>query len=210
MNAIRLSVLIAVSVVAIIISYVYLDRPFVHFFSAHDSRSMVIFHYFANTITQVIGVGIFVFSVVFAIRLLKKNTRPNDLPLFVVCMAVFMSQSFRTVLKAVFGRAWPDTFKHDNPSFLQDGVYGFHWFSNNDIYQSFPSGHAAFIAAFAICVALLYPRLRWFCALLMALVLTGQLVMYYHFLSDLIAGCLVGGFSALVCYGFYRSVETNE
>jgi membrane-associated phospholipid phosphatase len=44
----------------------------------------------------------------------------------------------------------------------------------------------------------LFPKLRWLWFLLAFLVVVGQIGMYYHFLSDVIAGALLG---SLV--GFY-------
>ena len=32
-------------------------------------------------------------------------------------------------LAYAFGRYWPDTWVHDNPSLIRDGAYGFHPFA---------------------------------------------------------------------------------
>lgn len=39
---------------------------------------------------------------------------------------------------------------------------------------------------------LVYPRLRWLAGLLMLLMVIGQVGLYYHFLSDTIAGATLG------------------
>lgn len=93
-------------------------------------------------------------------------------------------------LKFVFARTWPDTFKADNPSLLNDGVYGFFWFEPGVWYQAFPSGHTISAAVFALLLAAYYPLLR-FLALFFVFVVGGSLiVLYYHFLADVLAGLL--------------------
>jgi len=56
---------------------------------------------------------------------------------------------FRISLGDVFGRYWPETWRHDNPSLIGTGTYGFHRFSEATTFGSFPSGHACRIFGFA-------------------------------------------------------------
>jgi membrane-associated phospholipid phosphatase len=57
---------------------------------------------------------------------------------------------------------------------------------------SFPSGHAARIAAFAAVFWLALPRGRWVYALLAAPMLAALVGMNYHFVGDVVAGSVLG------------------
>ena len=59
---------------------------------------------------------------------------------------VFAS-TVKMLLKVSFGRTWPETWIHDNPSLIRDGVYGFFPFSGGQSYSSFPSRHTTAICA---------------------------------------------------------------
>jgi membrane-associated phospholipid phosphatase len=114
------------------------------------------------------------------------------------CNAVVIGQFLKDIFKVIFGRYWPATFVCNNPSLVSNHVYGFQWFKSGSAYASFPSGHTTFIFSFSISMWFLFPKLRWLWFLLAFLVVVGQIGMYYHFLSDVIAGALLG---SLV--GFY-------
>ena len=95
-------------------------------------------------------------------------------------------------LKFIFGRTWPETWVQDNPSFIRDGVYGFHFMHGGGGYQSFPSGHMAATCAVISVLWVWYPRSRWLGAFAAIAVGAGLVGANYHFLSDVIAGAFVG------------------
>ena len=69
--------------------------------------------------------------------------------LLVACISLIVADNFRISLGDVFGRYWPETWTHDNPSLIGTGAYGFHPFQRGDDIGSFPSGHACRILGFA-------------------------------------------------------------
>lgn len=69
--------------------------------------------------------------------------------LLVACISLIVADDFRISLGDVFGRYWPETWTHDNPSLIGTGTYGFHPFQRGDDIRSFPSGHACRILGFA-------------------------------------------------------------
>lgn len=92
----------------------------------------------------------------------------------------------KLILKPLFGRVntryWLDN--QAEPDFL--------WFRGGPWHNGFPSGHMAVFTAFMVSVWLFYPRLRPVCLVLM-IVLGGALITTnYHFLSDVLAGALLG------------------
>jgi len=95
-----------------------------------------------------------------------------------VCVTEFL-------LKPIFGRTSPEQF-------LQDRTYAFHWFSEGALAGSFPSGHAAQIVAIASVFWAEQPRSRGLCVIAVGCVSVALIVAEKHFLSDIIAGGLVG------------------
>ena len=95
-------------------------------------------------------------------------------------------------LKFVFGRTWPETWVHNNPSFIRDGVYGFNPFHGGPEYAAFPSGHTTAICAVISVLWICYPRYRVLYGICMAAVALGLVGADFHFLGDVIAGAFLG------------------
>ncbi len=55
----------------------------------------------------------------------------------VACISLIVADDFRISLGDVFGRYWPETWTHDNPSLIGTGTYGFHPFQRGDDVGSF-------------------------------------------------------------------------
>lgn len=126
-----------------------------------------------------------------------------------MCNSIAIGILLKDIFKIIFGRYWANSFICNNPSFLENGVYGFNWFTNGPAYTSFPSGHATLIFAFAVSMWILYPKFRWIWVILPVCVVVGQVGMYFHFLSDVIAGGLLGSLSALlnIKYSAYKQIK---
>jgi membrane-associated phospholipid phosphatase len=92
-------------------------------------------------------------------------------------------------LKILLGRTWP---LYHTPSFIIDGAYGFTFLQGGEAYESFPSGHSASIAALLAVVWSFYPRLRGLGVLALLGIMAALTLGDFHFLSDCIAGALVG------------------
>lgn len=70
-------------------------------------------------------------------------------------------------------------------------------FAFDAAFASFPSGHATTAAAFAVTVAILWPRLRWPAALLALGIGLSRIMLHAHHLSDVVAGFAFGGWGTL-------------
>lgn len=103
---------------------------------------------------------------------------------------LLLSLALKTPLKFVFARTWPDTFKLDNPSLINDGVYGFFWFEPGVWYMAFPSGHSLSAVIMALVFAYYYPALRYLSYAFAAAVMGALILLYYHFLADCLAGLI--------------------
>jgi membrane-associated phospholipid phosphatase len=113
--------------------------------------------------------------------------------LLAASVGLVLADQFRETLAYGFGRYWPETWVHDNPSLIGSGAYGFHPFHSGAAYGSFPSGHTARTLAVAAVIWIVYPRWRWASVAASMAVIVGLLGMNYHFVGDVIAGGFVGG-----------------
>lgn len=189
-------------------SYLFIDRQVVWFLAAHHSRQLTILQVFANNIISVITVLVFLFYIYYVMRLRRSTVSKTDRKLLLACNAVVIGQFLKNILKMIFGRYWTSTFVCNNPSLVSNHAYGFNWFKSGNAYASFPSGHTTFIFSFSVSMWFLFPKLRWLWSLLALLVVVGQIGMYYHFVSDVIAGALLG--SLVGFYVVYHSKFKNK
>ena len=112
-------------------------------------------------------------------------------------IAILVSYEIKDELKYFFGRTWPETWTNANPSWIKDKVFGFNILHGGQGWGSFPSGHTTQIAALATVIWLRLPNSRWLSLLLTLAVAVGLWGSDYHFVSDILAGGLVGIGSAV-------------
>jgi len=108
------------------------------------------------------------------------------------------SSLIELVLKHFFGRHFP-------LDYLNRGVYGFDWFSQSDDVGSFPSGHAAQITAVASVLWAFYPKIRMAYLASVGLVAVALLLAERHFLSDILAGGLIGVVSGFLMIRLWKA-----
>jgi membrane-associated phospholipid phosphatase len=75
-------------------------------------------------------------------------------------LAVLAASAIKDQLKRAFGRTWPETWTHHNPSWIGNGVFGFFPFHGGEGWASFPSGHTTVTTAAMAVLWCAYPRLR--------------------------------------------------
>lgn len=115
-------------------------------------------------------------------------------------LAVAAPVSFlaKSLLKYAFGRI------NTREWLLAPQEYGFHWFSGEERFFGFPSGHmVVFVALFAV-VWRFHPRWRPACLALLLVLALALIATNYHFLSDVIVGAYVG---LVAEAGVYRAME---
>ncbi|WP_150468338.1 phosphatase PAP2 family protein [Francisella sp. SYW-9] len=203
-NIRNLALFFIIGIALIVFFYFFVDRQIVWFLHDHHSRSYKILEILANDIVFYLRELIPIFYIYFFIKLVIKKTNNLDYKVLLIANAVVIGQILKDFLKGIFGRYWTATFINNNPSLIRDHVYGFNWFHSGSAYGSFPSGHATFILSFSVTAWILFPKLRWLWALLAALVVASQLLMYFHFASDLIAGSMLGTLVGYYTASFYN------
>jgi membrane-associated phospholipid phosphatase len=186
-------------IVSVLICYFWIDRPVAFFVYRHHINTIQAFRWLTYPPPEIQNWSALVLTIVLVRRacgpfLLWQKT------LFVACLSLIVADDFRISLGDVFGRYWPETWTHDNPSLIGTGTYGFHPFQRGDDVGSFPSGHATRILAFATVWLIAMPRSRMVQVVVIVLsasMLVSLVAMNYHFVSDVIAGGVLGGIIAM-------------
>ena len=182
---------LTLTVAGVVACYFWLDRPlafFVHRNVAHKTifiwlqRPAVAFPLLASLILAWCGLW----------TLMNRSfSRVQSIGL--ACSISFVSTNFITnQLKYAFGRTWPDTWIENNPSLIQNGVFGFSPFHGGPRFASFPSGHAAAVCAVMTVLWWSYASLRPIYVACVTVVAVGLIGANYHFLSDIISAIFVG------------------
>jgi membrane-associated phospholipid phosphatase len=112
--------------------------------------------------------------------------------LFLAAISLILADAVKDALKLAFGHTWPETWINHNPSYIQNGVYGFFPFHGGPGYASFPSGHMTVVTAVVGVFWIAWPRLRAVWVLPAAITAIGLYGMDYHFVGDMIAGSFLG------------------
>ena len=140
------------------------------------------------------------------IRFVWKNERWSAKILYLI-LCISLSGILNTGIKWITGRNRPINL-------IEDGVFGFDFFRMIYLHEntSFPSGHTVTAFALATAFSFLYPRLRVPAFLGAAMIGISRVVLTAHYLSDVIAGAVVGVVCSLgVKYLFDRFyIELNE
>ena len=109
------------------------------------------------------------------------------------CSISFIATNFiNNQLKYLFGRTWPDTWIENNPSLIQNGVFGFNPFHDGLGFAAFPSGHAAAVCSVMAVLWWSYSSWRPIYVACVAAVAVGLIGANYHFLSDILSAIFVG------------------
>ena len=186
-------------IVAVLICYFWIDRPVAFFVYHHHINRFTIFRWLTYPPPEIQNWSALVLTILIVRRAWGSFLHWQK-ALFVACLSLIVADDFRISLGDVFGRYWPNTWINNNPSLIGTGAYGFHPFERGDDVGSFPSGHAARILAFAgvWLVAMHRSRsLQVVVILLSTSMLVSLVAMNYHFVSDVIAGSVLGGIVAM-------------
>ncbi|MBM93525.1 MAG: phosphatase PAP2 family protein [Legionellales bacterium] len=193
-NTLKYLIISTFIIALVCLSYYYLDRSIVTWLHAHHTRQWHALHWISDGIPRALCIALTGYCLIYALSImLSKPIGSAALPVVYTTASTFFVKSF---IKKIFGRYWTGTFVCNNPSFVRDHVYGFNWFTSGSAYESFPSGTTAITVACMVGLHRLYPGMSWLWAIIGIAVALSQIVLYYHFLSDVIAGAALGGLIA--------------
>ena len=182
-------------ILAVVICYFWVDRAVAFFVYDHHINSIKVFRWLTYPPPEVQNWSALMLTVLLVRRAWGPFLRWQKV-LFVACVSLIVADTFRISLGDVFGRYWPETWTHDNPSLIGTGTYGFHPFQRGDDIGSFPSGHACRILGFAVVWMIAMPGTRLVVTVLSVPMLVSLIAMNYHFVSDVIAGSVLGALIA--------------
>ncbi len=189
MKHLRIAILVAASCIFVIFSHLYLDERIAGLFGDIMKKNSLMSVYSCDIPDILLPVAILytVTSwIVYAV--LTSRGTGNGCSRFFLLTGCTVPLSFllKSVLKDLFGkvttRAW---LKHKY-------LYGFHWFDGGSDFNGFPSGHMILFTVLALAVIRFYPRYRSACIGFLLLMAVALIVTEYHFLSDILAGALLG------------------
>jgi membrane-associated phospholipid phosphatase len=106
-------------------------------------------------------------------------------------VAIAVPSLFDTIVKRLIGRARPYVGTHDNPFAYRPLIW-------RPEYASMPSGHATTVAAAAVAISAIWPRMRVVMWLYALTIMFSRVVINVHHPSDVLAGALVGVIGALM------------
>jgi membrane-associated phospholipid phosphatase len=191
----RTLIIAGLCIAAVLVCYFWIDRPVAFFVYRHRINTIQVFRWFTYPPPEVQNWSALILTILVIRRAWGPFVRWQKV-LLVACLSLIVADDFRISLGDVFGRYWPQTWTHDNPSLIGTGTYGFHPFQRGDDIGSFPSGHACRIFGFAGVWMIAIPESRVVTIVLAVPMLLSLVAMNYHFLSDVIAGSVLGGMVA--------------
>lgn len=181
-------------------SVAFVDRPVARY--AHDHIGPQRFLSLLQRIPELVAVPALPVALVLAlVWLVRGGLRGLAKTLFVAAVSVLIADAAKDHLKLAFGRTWPETWTANNPSWINNGVFGFFPFHGGMGWASFPSGHVTVIAAAMGVFWARWPRLWPIWTLPVIATAIGLLGMDYHFVGDIIAGAAVGAAVAFLATG---------
>jgi membrane-associated phospholipid phosphatase len=179
----------AVTLLLIILSYYFVDVPVAIFCRHIDQNILQVFNWITELgiSTWYLVASLFLFVI---FRFYRKNRVNANRALFIFS-AVALSGIAAIVVKLTIARYRPIIF-------FEKGVYGFDFFNGGYEYNSFPSGHAATIFSLATAMSIFWPKYRAFFFVVAFAVALSRIVLTSHFVSDVIAGALIGSLTVLL------------
>jgi undecaprenyl-diphosphatase len=113
-------------------------------------------------------------------------------------IAIGLPSLLDTIVKRMIGRARPYVGGHDDPFAYRPFVW-------RPEYASLPSGHSTSVAAAAIAIGALWPRMRGVMWLYALTIMFSRIVVMAHHPSDVLAGALVGVVGALMVRRYFAA-----
>lgn len=181
-------------------SYLWFDRALIDYFLAVKGN---VFYQIFRQITILgesqwyLAGGLLIWLVY---RKINSRTAAGGLLLL---SSVAISGIMVNIIKVFVGRSRPRLFIHEQ-------IYGFDAFNIEYVWLSFPSGHAATALGAASALALLFPRFSTAFYSAGAVIAFSRIILTQHYLSDVIAGSVLGLATTFLFYRFYFRKTMHE
>ncbi|HLP27379.1 MAG TPA: phosphatase PAP2 family protein [Candidatus Didemnitutus sp.] len=190
----RAIITLLIGFVAMATSMMWIDQPLAQWINAHQNSAMKSAGLFLEEIGRSHWIlGYCIVMIIIAWRSMRSLAHKH-LALFA---SVAISGIAANVIKVIACRPRP-------PLFIERGIteWNFLGFQMDYIWNSFPSGHATTGLAIAISGSYIYPRLRWLFWIVGLAIALGRVMLNAHYLSDMIAGGVIGAAVAIAAQRF--------
>jgi membrane-associated phospholipid phosphatase len=182
----------------VLVSVRWIDKPLVQFFETVIQREILPID-LVDRILSIPSIGTILFIALGLSAISGRRFSKIEATIALCVIATLITTVIKDQLKFIFGRSWPSLL-------LQQDVYGFHFFQSGKLWESFPSGHAAVAAALLSVVWVSLPKLRAASVIVVFAADLGLIVLYLHFLSDVVAGTFVGVSAALFTMAMWHAI----
>jgi membrane-associated phospholipid phosphatase len=187
----------AITAAGVIASWLWLDQPIV-FFVHRNVTVKALFIWLQRLPVALPVVSLFILAWCGFWSLMGRPLSRIQRVALACTISFVTTNLISNQLKYAFGRTWPDTWIENNPSLIQNGVFGFNPFHGGIGFAAFPSGHAAGLCSMMAVLWWAYPTWRPIYIACVVATAIGLIGANYHFLSDVLAGIFVGSFVGYV------------
>ena len=186
----RQLLLVTIAALTIVASIIWMDQPLAMWIEAHQTE------WLSNVGSWLEEAGKSHWVLIYCIIMIAitwRSTRSIAYKFLALFASVAASGILANLIKVIVCRPRP-------PLFIQQGItqWNVFGFQIEYIWNSFPSGHATTGLAIAISGSAIYPHLRWLFWSIGIAIALGRLAINAHYLSDVVAGGLLGAVVALV------------
>ena len=183
-------ILLLFSLIFIVVSYFFVDKPLVFWAYHHHLRQYVIFDYLTKIAVVFAALPILIYPYLI-LRFSYRKFFVLDRFLLAFSNSIAISFFLKSILKLICSRYWPMS-EVGNLSLVNNNVYGFNWFEFSVLNNSFPSGHATIIFSGLSVIGFFFRKTGWIVWPIALCVVLALVAEHYHFLSDILAGASLG------------------
>lgn len=165
-------------IVCMVLIFKFADLPIASYFYKLDLRTQFpLLERLSLLGKDIIYILLFLASAFF-FRYLRRDPL-NEARSWYMLICLLMASLVCLFIKVLLGRARPELFFTLN-------LFGFYGLKFNSQYWSFPSGHTTTVFTIVSALSVLFPRCFYGVLLLGLLVVSTRVLLYYHYLSDVL------------------------
>jgi len=205
-----ISWIIIIGIVLIILCYFFIDKTVAELAFDNNWRRFSWLNWLTYLPTIMFTISIISMIITSFRSFIKSKVVESERIIFVASVNTIITLQFIRLLKFAFGRTWPATWINNNPSWLTNHVYGFYFFHGGQAYASFPSGHTAVTIAMLTVLWFHFPKWRSAFVIIAVATAVGLIGCYYHFVSDVLAGLLLGLITGIIANHIFLASQKND
>jgi len=187
-----------ITLLIVIISFNFIDKPLTLYISNANLPAIVT--KIAKLISIIFDTKIWILlGFVLLFSLIFRQTQAHKREILTVSLSIIATAVIITILKIVLARYRPMML-------IDKNLYGFHFFSKQKLLNSMPSGHTSLTFAGLISFALAMRKrsILIVCVFIGILVAVSRIVIFKHYLSDVLLGAYIGSIIAIYFNAFLK------